>query len=217
MLSLETVLLFLRRYKYLAMFGVIFLSGAGLPVPEELALIASGLAVGWEVADYWLAAAACVLGILASDSIIYGMGHRWGGRVLGSRPFLLLVPAARQARIGRLFERHGGMTVFIGRFIPLVRFGIFFYAGQRGMSYWRFIGVNFLGALISGPLTVAIGAVAARQIAEPEQAAELARRLVAEEKHWFYVGLALLVFLTVARWAFLRSRSRRRESGEAVT
>ena len=47
---------FLARYKYLAMFGVLLLCGIGLPVPEEVTLILSGLAVGtgYPVAVYEL-------------------------------------------------------------------------------------------------------------------------------------------------------------------
>ena len=211
MISLETLLHLLERYKYLAMFGVIFLSGAGLPVPEELALIASGLAVGWEVAEYRLAALSCVLGILASDTIIYGMGRGLGPRILGSKPLQRLVPRAGRKKLERLFDRNVALIIFIGRFIPLVRVGIFFYAGRQGVSYPKFILVNLAGALISGPTTIWIGSYAARQIAEPEHAAEMARHLVAREKHWLYAGLAVLAFVAIARWLWLRRRARREE------
>jgi membrane protein DedA with SNARE-associated domain len=46
------ILDFLAEYKYGAMFGILFLCGLGLPVPEELTLAASGLLVGWDKAVF---------------------------------------------------------------------------------------------------------------------------------------------------------------------
>ena len=60
MLDIDGVIEYLRRYKYLAMFSILFLCGLGLPIPEEVTLIASGLFVGWDEADFLYSSIACV-------------------------------------------------------------------------------------------------------------------------------------------------------------
>jgi membrane protein DedA with SNARE-associated domain len=204
MFTIETVLGLLHEHRYIAMFGVLFLSGFGLPVPEEITLLASGLAVGWEEANYWLASVACVLGILASDTVLYCAGRRWGKKVLTSRPMRVLLSEKRQAFIERLFARHGNKAVFIARFFAILRFGVFTYAGQHGMRFATFIGLDLLGALITGPVTIFIGVYAARSLADPKRAAELARGIVREQQHWIYIAFGLLVLVIIGRWLWSR-------------
>src|SRR5262245_44465315 len=70
--SMSMILDWLLDLRYLAMFGILFLCGVGLPIPEEVTLVGSGLLVGWGEAEFIWASVACVLGILAGDSIIFG-------------------------------------------------------------------------------------------------------------------------------------------------
>ena len=64
----------ISEYRYLAMFGILFISAMGVPIPEEPLLIASGLSVGWGNSQYHLAVAACLAGILAGDLWVYFLG-----------------------------------------------------------------------------------------------------------------------------------------------
>ena len=67
---LTNVIEFLSEYQYWAMFGTLFLCGLGLPMPEEVVLVGSGLLVGWERADFLYSSIACVLGILVTFPLI---------------------------------------------------------------------------------------------------------------------------------------------------
>src|SRR5262245_61181055 len=151
MLTLDNLLGLLGRFKYAAMFGILFFCGLGLPVPEEVTLIGSGLAVGWDKADFWLASVACVAGILAGDSIVFALGRYRGKWFLSSRPMRWLLTESRQQRIWKLFARHGNAAVFFTRFIAGLRIGVYAYAGQHGMAWARFLFLDLCGALISGP------------------------------------------------------------------
>jgi len=197
-MTLETVLGLLHSYKYAAMFGVLFLCGVGLPVPEEVTLIASGLAVGWKQADFFLASLACVAGILCGDAFIFAMGRYYGRWFLRSRPMRWILTPKRQRRIRRLFHKHGNKAVFFARFFAGVRIGVYAYAGQHGMGWLRFLFLDLLGALISGPTSILLGAWAARRFAEPEEAAARARQLIRGSSHWIYLGLGLVVLVIVA-------------------
>lgn len=206
MVTPESVLGLVRKYRYAAMSGVLLISAMGVPIPEEAILIASGLAVGWEGANFWLASLACVLGIVGGDIFIFSMGRLVGRRLLAARPVRWIFSAKRQATVERLFARHGSKTVFFGRFLTGVRFGIFLYAGQHGMSPGRFLALDLPGALISGPATILLGAFAARQVADPRQAVELARHWLAEGYLWIYAIMAAVVAALLARWLLRRRR-----------
>jgi len=211
MISLDTLLDLLERYKYLAMFGVLFACGLGLPMPEEVTLIASGLAVGWEKAEFFWASVACVLGILAGDAFIFAMGRYYGRRFLSSRPMRLVLSEKREARIHRLFARHGNKAVFFARFLAGVRIGVYAYAGQHGMGWIRFLFLDFLGALLSGPTSIWLGSYAARKLADPQEAADWAKAKLHEGSYFIYGIVALLVLLGVGHWWLShRGESRKR-------
>ena len=209
-MSFETVLGLLRSYKYVAMFGVLFLCGLGLPLPEEITLVASGFAVGWEWANFWWASAACVAGILAGDAFIFGMGRYCGRWFLEARPMRWILSPRRQRKVQRVFEKHGRKTVFFARFFAGVRIGVYAYAGQHGMSWVRFLVLDLLGALISGPTSVFLGSFVAKKVADPKMAAEMATKLIHEGRHWIYAAVGLLVLLAVLHWLWTNRRGKAR-------
>jgi len=196
----------LARYKYLAMFGVLFLCGLGLPIPEEVTLITSGLVVGWGEADFFVASAACVTGILAGDSIIFALGRYWGRSLMTNRLTRGVFTRKRLARVRMLFGRNRTKAVFFARFVAGVRIGVYAYAGQHGMSWVRFLLLDLAGALISGPTSVAIGWFAAVQVADKESAQQMARSLMEEGKHWAYLFIGVAVLILVLRWLWRRRR-----------
>jgi membrane protein DedA with SNARE-associated domain len=205
----------LRRFKYLAMFGVLFLCGVGLPVPEEVTLLASGLAVGWGWADFTFASIACVAGILAGDCIVFALGRYWGRAFRSSRATRWIFTRKRQAKVRRLFSQHRSKTVFLARFFAGLRIVVYAYAGQHGMSWSRFLLLDLLGALISGPTSIAIGWFAAVKIADPAEARQFAHHLLTRSAHWLYLALFAGLVLMVAIWLWKRYRERRAgENGE---
>jgi len=209
MLSIKALLTLVDHYKYATMFGVLFACGLGLPLPEEVTLIVSGLAVGWEKAHFFWASVACVAGILAGDAFIFAMGRYFGRSFLRLRPMRILLNEKRQLRIERLFARHGSKAVFFARFLAGVRIGVYAYAGQHGMSWLRFLFLDFLGAALSGPTSIAIGAWVGRRIADPDQAAVYARNILHRGTHWIYIILGALVLLALAHWLWMRRGDKR--------
>ena len=205
MVSLETLMALVWAYRYAAMYGILVVSAMGVPIPEEPILLASGLAVGWAQTDYGLTTLVCVLGIISGDVYIYGLGYYYGERFLRTRLGRWVFNANRQARIESLYARHGSKTVFFGRLLPAIRFGVFFFAGQHRMNLAKFFFLNLLGALLNGPITIFIGAYAARRIADSEKAIALARSILYEGQFWLYGFLALIACLLFLRWLKARS------------
>ncbi len=86
--------------------------------------------------------AAAVLG----DTANYWIGHQLGPRVF--RENYRLLNRKHLERTREFYERHGGKTIFLARFIPIIRTFAPFVAGIGAMSYARFLAYNFFGGLV---------------------------------------------------------------------
>ena len=189
---METVLNWLIEYEYLAMVGILLLCGVGLPLPEEVTLIASGLLVGWHEANFWLASLACALGILGGDGIIYGLGYRFGDQFLHSRPMRLIFSGGREQRVQNFFSRHGTKALFLARFFPGVRIGVYAYAGSRRLAWGRFLLLDAMGVAISGPTSIAAGRWAGQAFADNRaQAIAMATHRAHDLGRWVLIVLLL--------------------------
>lgn len=214
---MDLVLDWLTDLRYLAMFGILFLCGVGLPVPEEVTLVGSGLLVGWGDANFWLASVTCVAGILAGDAIIFGMGHHFGQKFLQSRPMRLLLTHRRQLKVAKFFVKHGSKAVFFARFFAGVRIGVYAYAGSQRMSWPKFLLLDLLGALISGPTSIFIGKIVALKVAsDKDEAAEKALRLVREFGHWLLAAAILLIAAYIVFLIVRRKREAARPAAKAA-
>lgn len=159
---------------------VVALESMGLPLPGETALVSASLYAGatgrLEIVGVVAAAAA---GATIGDNCGYWIGRRLGlplimryGRRVGITD--------GHVKLGRyLFERYGGMVVFLARFIAVLRVLAAFLAGVNRMSWLRFFPFNVGGGVawaslfgfgayvlgtaverLAGPLGIALGAVA---------------------------------------------------------
>lgn len=189
-MTLDFLIGAITDFRYGAMFGILFVSAMGVPLPEEPLLVASGLSVGWGTSSFGLTCGACLAGILAGDLWVYFLGRRGGEWFLRTRLGSVVFSRKRQERIEHLFQRHGMKTVFLGRFIPAVRFGVFFFAGRHRMELRKFFGLNVLGALIYVPMWIWLSAVAGERLARTPAAAKLA-------EEWVGQGSLLLIGLVI--------------------
>ncbi|NBQ65600.1 MAG: hypothetical protein EBT95_08765 [Verrucomicrobia bacterium] len=94
--------------------------------------------------------------------------------------------APRPYFIEHLYEKHGAKTVFLGRFIPAVRFGVFFFAGRHRMPIRKFLGLNALGAILYAPLWIWLSAVAGEKFSQSAAAQKAA-------EHWVERGSLILI------------------------
>lgn len=91
--------------------------------------------------------AVLVCAALCGDNVNYWIGRWAGPRVFRSRASRWLNPSYLQ-RTHAFYERHGGKTVIIARFVPIVRTYVPFVAGVGTMPYARFLGFSIAGALL---------------------------------------------------------------------
>ncbi len=150
------------QYGYLAVFLVPLIESAGIPVPGETTLIAASAYAGATgrldiVAIIIAAAAGTVLG--GTSGYVAG---RLGGRRFADRfGHRLGLTATRLRVLERFFHRHGGKSIFFGRFLSVLRTWIAFTAGISRMPSRRFLVWNtaggFVWALFYGAVTYRLG------------------------------------------------------------
>lgn len=133
------------------------LESFGIPLPGETALVAAGVLASQGVLAIWevivVAAAAAIVG----DNLGYLVARKGGRRLLERWAITRRFAERLLPRAERFFARHGGKTVFIGRFIAVLRFTAAWVAGLSHMTWWRFLFWNAAGGII---WAAAVGLVA---------------------------------------------------------
>jgi membrane protein DedA with SNARE-associated domain len=138
----------LISYGLVLLFALIAAESAGVPLPGETALIAAAiLAERGHYSIVWVIVVAATAAIIG-DNIGYWIG-RTGGRALLERWGPVRRYAERALPPGeRFFAKHGGKTVFIGRFVAVLRVTAAWLAGITHMPWWRFFLWNAAGGIV---------------------------------------------------------------------
>ena len=129
----------------LAYFGIalaLTLTGCGLPIPEEVFIIIAGVASSGadSTLDPWFALLACVVGAIAGDSVVYGLGRFLGHKFFHKHPiFARILHEDREAQMEEKLRRHGLKVLFVARFLVGVRAPIYLAAGVMRVPFRRFL------------------------------------------------------------------------------
>ncbi len=83
---------------------------------------------------------------ITGDTVNYWVGHFIGPKIF-ARENVRFLNKKYLERTHRFYEKHGGKTIIIARFIPIIRTFAPFVAGIGQMSYWRFISYNIIGGI----------------------------------------------------------------------
>jgi membrane protein DedA with SNARE-associated domain len=182
------------------LFVLIFIETAGIPLPGETALIVAGiLASQGKFSIVWVivvAAAAAILG----DNTGYWIAREWGRALLARSPRLQSFADRSLPRAERFFERHGGKTIFIARFVAFLRFTAAWAAGLGRMHWLRFFVWNATGGIAWAVTVGLVSYYAGRAAAD------------AINQYGLYAGIALVVLLVVGYGALHLWRRRALES-----
>ena len=134
---------------YALLFLVIF-AETGLVVfpflPGDSILFIAGTVVAVADLHIHILVAVLIIAAILGDSVNYAVGHYVGPRVFHEpdsrwfkREYLLRTQA--------FYDKYGGITIIIGRFVPIIRTFAPFLAGVAGMTYARFLSYNVVGAI----------------------------------------------------------------------
>ncbi len=131
--------------------GIVLLmaiESACIPLPSEIIMPFSGYLVHRGQLSLQLVALAGSVGCVLGSVVAYGAGA-WGGRPLVEKyGKYVLISHHDLALADRWFARHGDITVFVGRLLPVIRTFIAFPAGVARMPLWRFNLYTFIGSYL---------------------------------------------------------------------
>jgi membrane protein DedA with SNARE-associated domain len=216
---LATLWEFVQDYPDPVIVGLFILCGVGLPMPEEPILLMAG-AVAVELTNGGTApghevqllrmTAVCAVGILLGDLACFHLGRKTGRRILRFQVVRKIATRSRRVRAERFFQRYGAWSIFIARFFAGVRLVMYFSAGtSHRISYLRFLFMDFLGVLVSVPLSVYIGFVVYRELSDWK---------AAEKKLGsFHLILMAAVVVGIAVWIVLARKKRAADRRENIT
>jgi membrane protein DedA with SNARE-associated domain len=189
-----------QDYGLFLLFLLIAMESAGIPLPGETALVAAGVLASRGDMNIVEVIAVAATGAIVGDNVGYLAG-RLGGRKLLQRWAPLERHASRVLPWSeRFFERHGPKTIFLGRFVAVLRVTAAWLAGISRMHWWLFFLWNAAGGIC---WAVAVGLVA---YYAGQAAAEAIGR------YGLIAGGAIVVLLVIGAFVFRFIRRRMLEA-----
>jgi len=145
---LENIILQFGWWTYLILFLVIF-AETGFVVtpflPGDSLLFAAGALASLGSLNIWILYIAMLLGAIIGDSVNYQIGHYIGPKALKINNKFIKKEHIEKTQ--KFYEKHGGFTIILARFIPIIRTFAPFVAGIGTMDYKKFITYNIIGAV----------------------------------------------------------------------
>ena len=149
---------FFTNYGYAAVFFVLLICGFGVPIPEDVTLVAGGIISGLGYTNVHTMFAVCMAGVLIGDATMFTIGRIYGTKVMQVRFVARYLTEERFMAVQEKFAKYGNWVLFVARFLPGLRSPIFLTAGMtRKVSFWRFLLMDGFAALISVPVWVYLG------------------------------------------------------------
>lgn len=151
------------QYGYLAVFCVLVACGFGIPIPEDIALVAGGVICGLSqntpyALDVHYMVLVTLCGVLLGDGIMFSLGRYLGPRVTRIPGLKHVITPQNYAKIQEKARRHGDKILFVARFLPGLRAPIFIISGiSHRVSLVKFLVMDGVAALISVPVWVYLG------------------------------------------------------------
>ncbi len=207
---LDSLIDFFTTYGSIAVFGVLLLCGFGLPIPEDITLVAGGVisSVACTVDGSFLQALndcndvhimllISMAGVLIGDSTMFFLGRIYGEKLLKVKFFSNIVTQKRYEWIQEKFAKHGFWLIFAARFMPGLRSPIFVVTGiTRKVSYIKFLLTDGLAAVISVPVWVYLGFWGERQLSD----LNLLDHYVKKGQYGIFTVLGIAIFTLVIIW-----------------
>lgn len=192
----------ITHLSYVGIFLVLILTGAGLPIPEEVPVIAAGVASHSGQMIPWLALLCCILGVLIGDVILYGVGYHFGRSLLNDYHwFSRSLTPEREKKIERLIACHGWKVFLVARLLVFIRSPVYVTAGILHIPFRRFLAIDAFCATIVVSTFFWLSYAFAAHV-----------DTVWKWIHRSQYGITILVVLTaigLATWFFVRRRIRR--------
>ena len=187
----------IEYFSYGGLLVVLLLGSLGMPIPEEVPIVAAGMLSHQQVMRWWLALPTCIVGVFAGDLILYWAGRHWGERVLDQPLIGRLLTRARLEQIQAGYRRRGVLIVFLARNVMGLRAAAFVGAGVGGLPFWKFAAADGAAIGYGVPLNFGLAYLFSRHL-----------HAVLAEVHRVEGWIALLVVVGGGAWIYITLRRR---------
>jgi membrane protein DedA with SNARE-associated domain/rhodanese-related sulfurtransferase len=170
----NTIVGLLVKHGYSVLFASVFARQMWLPIPAVLVLIAAGALAASGRMTFAVALRLAVFACLLADMVWYEAGRRWGDRILHFIYGLAVDPDAAARWSKENFVRHGPRTLMLAKFVLGLDAATPSLAGLSGISRFRFVAFDAVGAALWSGAYAGLGFVLGRDL---DRAASYAARL----------------------------------------
>jgi membrane-associated protein len=149
----------IRAIGYAGLFGIVFAETGlllGFFLPGDTLLITAGLMAQRGQLNTWILLPLLIVSALLGDFVGFEIGKHAGPR-LYKREDSRFFKRRHLQRAQAFYDRHGGKTIVIARFLAVIRTFAPTVAGAAGMPYRKFVGFNALGAALWVPAMLWLG------------------------------------------------------------
>lgn len=140
----------LKLVGYTGITGIVFAESGlliGFFLPGDSLLFTAGFLASQGFFDIRLLVLLCFVAAVVGDSVGYAFGYRVGRKIF-SREESLLFHKHNLLRAEKFYEKHGGKTIILARFMPVIRTFAPIVAGVGAMSYPKFLMFNVVGGFL---------------------------------------------------------------------
>jgi membrane protein DedA with SNARE-associated domain len=138
---------YLGEYGYPAVFVLMVLESACIPIPSEVTMVFGGFLVSRGDLDFfWVAMIGTIANVIGSW-LAYWVGYVGGRPLINRWGRYIFLREHELDRAHDWFERRGEVAVFVSRLLPVIRTFISLPAGVARMNFWKFTMYTFLGCL----------------------------------------------------------------------
>lgn len=191
---------------YAIILGVLLACGLGVPIPEDITLIAAGILAGLDKISLTGALLAGFFGVLMGDAFLFFVGRKYGRRVFTMPFFRRIFTPARVEMAEAKIQENAKFVCFTARFLPGLRAPIYLTSGVMGVKPSLFFLLDGFAAFISVPVWVVAGWYFAQNLDEALEFAKAAHV-------YLFAGVGLLIVTYVGLKMYKsRKKSRAQES-----
>lgn len=133
---------------YAILFAIIFVE-TGLVImpflPGDSLLFAAGAFAALGSLNIWITLGLLIVAAVLGDTVNYWIGHFFGDKLVANPRVPIKHEHIEETK--KFFDKHGGKTIILARFVPIVRTFAPFVAGIGGMHYGQFFSYNVIGGI----------------------------------------------------------------------